>query len=77
MARQGDKVIIAIAGKPVAKLVPLRKKTERCFGVLKGKLRIAKDLSCELLLHMRPRSANLPDHHRDPFDRILIAQAIS
>ena len=39
----GDEIVIAMAGKPVAKLVPTDKKPERRFGVLKGKIKIAKD----------------------------------
>lgn len=30
-----------------------------------------------LLLHHLPMLAELPFHHRDPFDRVLIAQAIA
>ncbi|TVP81448.1 MAG: hypothetical protein EA353_01560 [Puniceicoccaceae bacterium] len=29
-----------------------------------------------LELHQICRTESLPDHHRDPFDRLLIAQAI-
>ncbi len=32
-----------MASKPVAKLVPICKKPERRFGVLKGKIKISKD----------------------------------
>lgn len=39
----GDEVIIAMAGKPVVKIEPIDKKNERKFGVLKGKIKIAKD----------------------------------
>ena len=39
----GQEIIIAIAGKPVAKLEPISKKPRRRFGVLKGKIKIAKD----------------------------------
>jgi prevent-host-death family protein len=39
----GSEILIAIAGKPVAKLVPISKKTERRFGVLRGKIKISKD----------------------------------
>lgn len=38
----GNEVVIAMAGKPVAKLVPI-KKTKRRFGVLKGKIKISQD----------------------------------
>lgn len=39
----GNEVIIAMAGKPVAKIGPITSKQERRFGVLKGKIRIARD----------------------------------
>jgi prevent-host-death family protein len=41
----GEEVVIAKAGKPVAKLVPVRpeKKQKRPFGLSKGKLWIADD----------------------------------
>ncbi len=39
----GKEIIIAMAGKPVAKLGPIKKKSERRFGVLKGKIKISKD----------------------------------
>lgn len=45
---QGNEIIIAMAGRPVAKLGPINKKTERRFGVLKGKIKIAKDFDAPL-----------------------------
>ena len=39
----GGEVIIGIAGKPVAKLIPISKKPKRRMGVLKGKIKISKD----------------------------------
>ena len=44
----GDEIIIALAGKPVAKLGPISKKPQRKFGVLKGKIKIAKDFDAPL-----------------------------
>ncbi len=44
----GNEIIIAMAGKPVAKLTPIRKKTERKFGKLKGKIKVAKDFDAPL-----------------------------
>lgn len=44
----GNEILIAMAGKPVAKLVPISKKSERRFGVLKGKIKIAKDFDAPL-----------------------------
>lgn len=40
---EGKEVIIARAGKPIAKLVPLRTTKTRRPGGLKGKLRIRED----------------------------------
>lgn len=44
----GNEIIIAMAGKPVAKLGPITKKPDRRFGVLKGKIRISKDFDAPL-----------------------------
>lgn len=39
----GHEIVIAMAGKPVARLCPIEKKSERKFGVLKGKVKISKN----------------------------------
>ena len=39
----GGEIVIAMAGKPVAKLVSISKKPKRRMGVLKGKIKISKD----------------------------------
>lgn len=44
----GNEILIASAGKPVAKLIPISKKPKRKFGVLKGKIKIAKDFDAPL-----------------------------
>ncbi len=44
----GSEIVIAMAGKPVAMLIPITKKTARRFGVLKGKIKIAKDFDAAL-----------------------------
>lgn len=44
----GSEILIAMAGKPVAKLVPILKKPQRKFGVLKGKIKISKDFDAPL-----------------------------
>lgn len=44
----GSEILIAMAGKPVAKLGPISKKPQRRFGVLKGKIKIAKDFDAPL-----------------------------
>ena len=46
---RGEEIVIAKAGKPAAKLVPISpQKPELRFGVLKGKIRIADDLDAPL-----------------------------
>jgi prevent-host-death family protein len=48
-AASGEEIIIAKAGKPAARLVPLeRAKVTRRFGGLKGKVRIADDFDAPL-----------------------------
>ncbi len=44
----GNEIIIAMAGKPVAKLGPIDKKPRRRFGTLKGKIKIAQDFDAPL-----------------------------
>jgi prevent-host-death family protein len=44
----GNEILIAMAGKPVAKLGPINKKPPRKFGVLKGKIKIAKNFDAPL-----------------------------
>jgi len=41
--QQGGEILIAMAGKPVARLCPISKKPKRRLGCLKGKIKIAKD----------------------------------
>lgn len=48
-ARQGDTVIIAKSGKPVAKLVALSSsRKDFCFGTLSGKTHIHEDFDAPL-----------------------------
>ncbi len=48
-AEAGEEVVIARAGKPVAKLVPLAKaRGRRRLGLLDGKFRIPEDLNAPL-----------------------------
>jgi len=57
-AMSGEEIIIAKAGKPAAKLVPiLAVKPKRTPGSLKGKIKIAKDFD-----------APLPDDILDAFE---------
>lgn len=41
--RHGNEIIIAMAGKPVARLCPINKKAKRRLGCLKGKIKISKE----------------------------------
>ena len=43
----GNEIVIAMAGRPVAKLVPISKPKRR-FGVLKGKIKVSKDFDAPL-----------------------------
>ena len=42
-AAAGEEIVIAKAGKPKARLVPIAAKPERKFGLLKGKVWISPD----------------------------------
>jgi antitoxin (DNA-binding transcriptional repressor) of toxin-antitoxin stability system len=39
----GKKIVIAMDGKPVATLAPISNQPQRQFGLMKGKIKIAKD----------------------------------
>jgi antitoxin (DNA-binding transcriptional repressor) of toxin-antitoxin stability system len=45
---KGNEIVIAMKGKPVAKLTPIEKKPKRRPGALKGKIKIAKDFDAPL-----------------------------
>jgi prevent-host-death family protein len=45
---KGNEIVIAMAGKPAAKLTPIEKKPKRRPGGLKGKIKIAKDFDAPL-----------------------------
>lgn len=48
-AASGEEIVIAKAGTPAARLVPMeRPKVARRFGALKGKVRIADDFDAPL-----------------------------
>jgi prevent-host-death family protein len=48
-AANGEEIVIAKAGVPTAKLVPIsNKKPKRKFGTLKGKFKIADDFDAPL-----------------------------
>ena len=42
-ALNGEEVVIAKAGKPLVRLVPVREEKENCFGMDAGKIWIADD----------------------------------
>ncbi len=44
----GEEVIIAKAGKPIARLVPMKKTTKRKLGLLKGRLIVPDDFDAPL-----------------------------
>lgn len=45
---QGEEILIALAGKPIARLVPVERVPQRRFGVLKGQLTMAEDFNAPL-----------------------------
>jgi len=47
-AADGEEIVIAKAGKPMARLVPIEKRKRRVPGLWKGKIRIAKDFDAPL-----------------------------
>lgn len=44
----GEEVVIAKAGKPVARLVPMKKTTKRKLGLLAGRLIVPDDFDAPL-----------------------------
>ncbi len=47
-AAAGEEVVIAKAGKPMVRLVPLKPRTRTGFGELKGRMTIAGDFDAAL-----------------------------
>lgn len=48
-AKEGNEILIARAGVPVARLVPLRKSQPKVkFGILKGKIKLSKNYDAPL-----------------------------
>jgi prevent-host-death family protein len=45
---EGEEIIIAVAGKPIARLTPLAKQPQRKPGFLKNKVKIAPDFNTPL-----------------------------
>jgi antitoxin (DNA-binding transcriptional repressor) of toxin-antitoxin stability system len=77
-AAAGEEIIIAKAGKPVARLVPLEKPAfHRAYGALKGRIHAPDDFNEPLAITFEHATAlrQLPQHDNDPFDRMLVAQA--
>lgn len=98
-AERGEETIIARAGKPAAKLVPIRpvKPAKRKLGFLAGQgFKVPGDFNewgrkeIEEMFYGKPRGylelpvsgehalavERLPPLHRDPFDRMLLCQAM-
>ena len=46
--QHGNEIVIAMAGKPVARLCPISKRAKRRLGCFKGKIKIAKDFDAPL-----------------------------
>lgn len=80
-AHGGETVIIAKSGKPLAKLVPLNEPVRAPirFGLMRGEFLEADDFDAPLPITWAHAAVvhGLPAHHRDPFDRLLVAQAIT
>lgn len=47
-AAAGEDVVIAKAGKPMVRLVPVRSRARTGYGDLKGRMRIARDFDAPL-----------------------------
>jgi len=45
---EGEEIVIAKAGKPVARLVPIEKPAKRKLGLLKGRLKVPDDFDAPL-----------------------------
>lgn len=45
---EGEEIVIARGGKPVARLVPLERRRPRGLGRMKGRIRIARDFNAPL-----------------------------
>ncbi|MEQ1631359.1 MAG: type II toxin-antitoxin system Phd/YefM family antitoxin [Planctomycetota bacterium] len=56
-AQSGEEVVIARAGQPIAKLVPIRCQEDRVSGLEKGRIWVAEDFD-----------APLPDDVLDSFE---------
>lgn len=56
-AQSGEEVVIARAGQPIAKLVPIRSQQDRVPGMEKGRIWVAEDFD-----------APLPDDVLDSFE---------
>ena len=63
LAEDGEEVVIARRGEPVARLVACKPKGKRRFGAMKGQIVVDDSV-------LEP----LPGPHRGPFARMLIAQ---
>jgi antitoxin (DNA-binding transcriptional repressor) of toxin-antitoxin stability system len=74
----GEEIVIARAGKPVARLVPIEEKLELPeppARYVPTRLERGGFTPMSVEHAHALRVFELPRHHRDPFDRLLIAQA--
>ena len=87
VAENGEEIVIMRDSQPVAKLDALSVTRGRPrFGSAKGLIVIAEDFDAPLETSKSIRDAVtarhtrvvilLPFHHRDPFDRMLVAQSL-
>ncbi len=61
----GEEVIIAKAGKPVARLVPIREKpAQRVLGLAKGRIWVAPDFDAPLPEEIIAEFENMEDFER-------------
>jgi prevent-host-death family protein len=71
----GEEIIISRAGTPVAKVIPLAPRAMRTRrGSLAGRL-VSGFRELPITFHHAIAAGRLPLIHRDPFDRMLVAQA--
>ena len=88
-AARGARFVIAKAGTPVARIVPLEAEPKKIvFGTMKGllspeeehfeaKLAASNFVPLTLTWSHAVRAYDVAPFHRDPFDRLLLAQAVT
>ena len=72
----GQELIIARAGQPVARLIPFARPGKRAPVIYVPARVAALSIQPLAIEHQHAlHAATLPAHHRDPFDRLLVAQS--